>query len=384
MRIAIDATALPAQLGGAGNYIVRLINGLRTLNTGDRLLVIAKENDLDRLGPWTAQVEPVAVRLGSRPARLAWEQLLLPVTLRRLRVDLLHSPHYTIPLYGVDARRVVTFHDMIFLLYPGFHQRTKVMFFSRMIRLAARLANHVIADSSATRADAIRLLRMQPEAVTTIPLAADERFAPILDPARLDAICHKYHLRRPFLLVVSTLEPRKNLGAAIETLARLRLTGVDCQLAIAGTKGWAYESMLAGMSRPELASHIRVLGFVSDDDLPALYSASAAFLYPSRYEGFGLPPLEAMACGVPVVASNRSSMPEVVGDGGVLVDPDDIDAMVTAVASLLRNPSARQEWRRRAVKRAAEFSWERTARMTYAVYERVAAATAARPSPEAA
>jgi glycosyltransferase involved in cell wall biosynthesis len=373
MRIAIDATALPPILGGAGNYILRLVAGIRALETGDRVFVLAKTQDVDRLGPWTAGVEPVAVRLGARPVRLAWEQTLLPRALGRLDIDVLHSPHYTTPLYAVRARRVVTFHDMIFLLYPEYHLRTKVVFFRTMIRLAARRADHVIADSNATRDDAVRLLGMSPTSITTVPLAADKRFVPNLDAHRVDEVCCRYGLQRPFILTVSTLEPRKNLTAAIRTLARIRESGLDCSLVIAGVKGWGYSATFQELSRSDIARYVTVLGFVPQDDLPALYKASAVFLYPSRYEGFGLPTLEAMACGTPVVASNRSSIPEVVGAGGTLVDPDDIEAMAQATAHLLRNPSARAEHSRRAIRRAAEFSWEQTARLTYGVYERVAA-----------
>jgi glycosyltransferase involved in cell wall biosynthesis len=371
MRIAFDATPLPPTLGGAGQYVVRLVQGLAALPTRDRIFVLAKPEDVDRLGPWTGAAEPVVVRLRSRPIRLVWEQTLLPRMLRKLQVDLVHSPHYTIPLQATGTARVVTFHDMIFLLHPEYHQRAKVMFFRRMIREAARRADHIIADSDATRRDAIRLLGVPGDAVTTVPLAADERFRPLADLERIDRVRDRYGLRQPFILTVATLEPRKNLVAALQVLVRLRQRGLDCRLAVAGARGWGDEKLLQELTAGGLAQHVRVLGFVADEDLPALYAAAHVLLYPSLYEGFGLPPLEAMACGVPVIASNRSSMPEVVGDGGLLIDPQDPDAMAAAAERLLRDPAERQRWSERGVRRAADFSWERTARLTYAVYQSV-------------
>lgn len=369
MRIAFDATPLPPTLGGAGHYILRIVHALRSLATGDRLFVFAKPEDLDRLGPWTGGTEPIGVRLPSRPIRLVWEQTLLPRMLRKLQIDVLHSPHYTLPLQATRVGRIVTFHDMIFLLHPEYHQRAKALFFRRMIRLAARHADHIIADSDATRRDAMHLLGIPGDAVTTVPLAVDERFTRITDPRQVDSVRKRYSLRRPFILTVATLEPRKNLGAALEVLARVRQRGVDCDLAVAGMRGWRYQPLLRDLATSDLAEHVRILGFVPAEDLPALYAAAHVFLYPSLYEGFGLPPLEAMACGAPVIASNRSSMPEVVGDGGMLIDPEDVDSMAAAAADLLRSSAARAHWSGRGVRRASDFSWERTARLTYRVYQ---------------
>jgi glycosyltransferase involved in cell wall biosynthesis len=184
-------------------------------------------------------------------------------------------------------------------------------------------------------------------------------------------VCDRYRLRRPFILTVATLEPRKNLYAAVQVLMRLRQRGLDCRLAVAGARGWGYERLLQELTAGDVAQHVRVLGFVADEDLPLLYAAADVFLYPSLYEGFGLPPLEAMACGAPVIASNRSSMPEVVADGGLLIDPQDPEAMAAAAERLLRDPVERRRWSERGVRRAASFTWERTARLTYAVYQTV-------------
>jgi glycosyltransferase involved in cell wall biosynthesis len=367
MRIAFDATALPPALSGAGNYIVQLAGALSRLRTGDRLFVIAKQADAWRFDGWR-DVELVIAPVRTRPARLVWEQFGLPRLLRQIDADLLHSPHYTMPLAAVPATRVVTVHDMTFFLYPEHHLRAKTIFFRRMIRAAAARADHLIADSDSTRHDAIRLLHLAPSSITTVHLGVDRRFAPVTDEARLDAVCRRYGITHPFALSVSTIEPRKNLVTAIRAVTRARRDGTPWTLAVAGAAGWGTGVVHAELADERIADGVKFLGFVANDDLPALYSAADAFLYPSFYDGFGLPPLEAMECGAPVIVSNRSSMPEIVGDAGVLHDPEDDAAVAAAMGVMLRDAEARERYRKRGLARAAQFSWEETARRTHMVY----------------
>jgi glycosyltransferase involved in cell wall biosynthesis len=367
---AVHVTDVPT---GAARYIIRLVQALCALPIDGRLFVFTKTDDVDRFGPWPAHAEPVPIHLPSRPARLAWEQLRLPAWLQRLDIDLLHSPHYTMPLGPVPAARVVTLHDMGFFLRPGQLPRVKRLFFRAMIRAAARRADMVFTDSESTRTDACRLLGLARERTTVVHAAADEHFRPVREPARLAEVEAKYGLRHPFILAVGTLEPRKNLGAAVRTLATLRAGGLDAQLAIVGARGWGGDVLRDEIRRHGMVDHVRLPGFVPDDDLPALYSACDVFLYPSVYEGFGFPPLEAMACGAPVIVANRSSLPEVVADGGLQYDPDNESTLAPLVSTLIRDRTARQQWQQRAVERAACFSWARTARKTYDSYRSVLA-----------
>jgi glycosyltransferase involved in cell wall biosynthesis len=368
MRFSIDATAMPALLGGAGNYILRLVQGMNRLPGDHRIVVFAKPRDVERLGPWSPHVEPIVVDVRSRPARLVWEQIGLPAALRRHDVDVLHSPHYTLPVLGGRARRLVTFHDMIFFLFPQYHLRTKVLFFQAMIRAAARVADRIAVDSDSTGRDACRILGLDPSRVTTIRLAPDEDYRPVDDADILRAVETRHGLRHPLILTVCTLEPRKNLPAAVRALARLRSAGIDAQLAVVGAKGWGFGPIFDEVRRLGVDEHVRFLGYAPREDLPALYSACDVFIYPSLYEGFGLPPLEAMACGAAVVVSNTSSLPEVVGDGGVQYDPEDEAALARAIADLIERPDERHAWRARALARAATFSWDATVRSTYDLY----------------
>ena len=367
MRIAFDATALPPALSGAGNYIVQLAHALDRLRSGDRLFVIVKQADAWRFAG-SDTLETIVVPVETRPGRLVWEQIGLPRLLRRIGADLLHSPHYTMPLANVPAARVVTLHDLTFFLFPEYHQRTKVAFFRRMIRAAAARADHVIADSDSTRRDAIQLLTLAPEAITTVHLGVDRRFAPATDPVQLDAVCRRYRLQHPFALSVCTVEPRKNLVTAVRAVAGARREGTPWTLAVAGAHGWGTGALHAELADERVRAGVKLLGFVPNDDLPALYSAADAFLYPSLYEGFGLPPLEAMACGAAVIVSNRSSMPEIVGDAGILHDPEDAAAVTAAMSVMLRDRDVRARYRSRALARAAQFTWEETARRTHQVY----------------
>lgn len=376
MRLAVDATALPPQLGGAGNYILRLVDSLAALGLDDRLFVFVKREDVDRFAGWSGTTEPVPVTLGTRGARLAWEQTGLPLALRRLRIDLLHSPHYTLPFAATGTARVVTFHDMIFFLLPQYHRRGKVVFFTAMIRAAARLADHILTDSDSTARDAGRLLGLPASRLTTVHLAPDHDYRPVADAGRLADVEARYGIEHPCLLTLCTLEPRKNLVAAVRLAAALKASGLRAQLLVVGAKGWGYGPVFEEVRRLGVGDLVRVAGYVPRADLPALYSACDVFLYPSLYEGFGLPPLEAMACGAVVIAADRSSLPEVVGGGGLLFDPDDEPSLLSLVRGLLDDRAARAAWGRRAVERAAAFSWERTARSTYAVYRQVLAARA--------
>lgn len=407
MRVAFDATALPPapsapgastngprsdarpQVGrapgaagvpidkvtsvptGAGRYILRLARALCSVPIDGRLFVLLKAEDVGRFGPWPPHAEPVPIRLPSRAARLAWEQLKLPGLLRKLEIDVLHSPHYTMPLERVSAARVVTFHDMGFLLVPRLLPPGKRWFFRAMIRASARRADLVLTDSESTRADACRALNLPADSVAVVHPAADDAFRPVTDPERLAEVEARYGLRHPFILSVGTLEPRKNLGAAVRTLGKLRAGGLDVRLAIVGAAGWGYGPLFDEIRRLGLEDFVRLPGFAPEDDLAALYSACDVFLYPSVYEGFGFPPLEAMACGAAVVVSNRSSLPEVVADGGLQYDPDDEDTLAQLVSTLIRDATSRRHWQHRAVLRAACFSWQQTARKTYDSYRSV-------------
>ncbi len=368
MRIGIDATAVPPQRTGAGNYIFNLIQALARFDRSNDYVVFGKgahEEELDLTG---STVRFVRREFPGRGARLAWEQVGLPRQARAHRLDVLHSPHYTMPLRRA-ARSVVTFCDMTFVLHPDLHQTVKRMFFPTMMRLSARRADRLIAISESTREDLVRMWGVDRARVSTIPLAADAAFRP-QSADDIAAGCATLGLHAgTYILYVGMLEPRKNVDRLVEAFGRIAgdLPGVD--LVIGGRRGWMYDQIYAQVEALGLHDRVRFTGYVSHESLPALYGGARVFAYPSKYEGFGIPVLEAMSCGTPVITTNVSSMPEVAGDAAVLVPPDDVGALAAALRRVAGDEALRAELSRKGLARAKMFSWQRCARETVAVYE---------------
>lgn len=369
MRIALDATAIPRLMAGAAVYTYELARALAAVDSENEYVFFACSDLFDDLAASRPGLRVLKVRAPSRALRLLWEQTVLPWRLRRLRTDVLHSPHHTTPLAPCGCRRVVTFHDLTFFLLPGRYPPARRLYFQTMTRLSALVADAVIAPSEAVRQDVMRILRLPPQRVFVTPEAAGPAFGP-QDAGTVEAVRRRYGLEGPFLLSVGSLEPGKNRERLLQAFARLRARGLDYALAIAGQRAWRYEGEAPLAQRLGLADAVRFLGYVPPADLPALYSAADLFVFPSLYEGFGLPALEALACGTPVVASNVSALPEVVGDAALQVNPLDVEALTDAMERLLRDEGLRTDLRERGLRRAEEFSWERTARDTLAVYER--------------
>ena len=368
MRIALDCSAIPRQMAGAGVYSYQLVRALAEIRSEHEFVVFARAGLFDDLADNHERVQVVPVNTGSRVTRLAWEQAAMPFLLRRHNIDLLHSPHHHTPVVAGSVKRVVTFHDVTFLVLPERYPLVRRLYMSTLTRAAARVANAIIAPSRSTRDDVVRKLGVDPNRITVIPEAAGPQYAPS-DAAAVTRVRERYRLAGDYILSVSSLEPGKNRTRLIQAVARLRDEDVDCRLAIAGQPGWRYEGDMDLARELGLGDRVRYLGYVPDDDLPPLYSGAALLAYPSLYEGFGLPVLEAMACGTPVVAGNTSATAEVAGDAALLVDPLDVDGLARAMRRLLSDETLRADQRARGLERAAGYSWERTARETLALYE---------------
>jgi glycosyltransferase involved in cell wall biosynthesis len=306
-------------------------------------------------------------RLGEAPHPLSAEVLR--------GVDIYHSPHGPLPPVARgegSVRRFITIHDLIAIFRPELFE-PHVPRYVRTILDSIGPQDWATCNSEATKADLCGYAGVDPQRVFVTPLAASrELFHPCGDPASLWAVRARYGIpEAPYVLSLNTLEPRKNLAAAVRAFARLveQERIADLHLVLVGARGWDYGAIFAAVeSHPEAAERIVFPGYVADEDLAALYGGALAFVYPSLYEGFGLPPLEAMQCGVPVVASNTSAIPEVVGDAGRLVAPDDVDGIAQALLELYRDGELRAELSRRSLERAAGFSWDRCTRETIAAY----------------
>ena len=276
--------------------------------------------------------------------------------------DLLHTPILIVP-----PRRktplVVTVHDLTFALFPQYHNRNTRIVAVSGLRRAVRDADLFLAVSEHTKRDLIRLTGISPKRVWVTPEAADARFRPVRDGGTLARL----GIDRPYVLYVGTLEPRKNVPALLWAFAALE--DKEALLVLAGAKGWMYKEVFALTAELGIAGRVKMLGYVENDDLPVLYTEAQAFVYPSLFEGFGLPVLEAMQCGAPVITTNVSSLPEVAGDAALLVSPDDPAALTAALRRVLSEPGLREELRGKSLARAAQFSWRKTAEMTADAYE---------------
>jgi glycosyltransferase involved in cell wall biosynthesis len=301
--------------------------------------------------------------------RYIWEQMELPKDLKGRGVSLLHSPHYTLPLRA-PCKRVVTVHDMTFFILPRRFKATRRIPYQLATRAGTRFADRVIVPSQSTANDLQRVLGTPASKIVVTPEGAAPEFHPV-PAAEAAAVAESYGLRPGYLLSLGTREPNKNRGAIIRALSLLGTAHRDLQLAVVGGGGWRTESENAAIEGLGLTRRIHYTGYVEQEDLAAIYSAASVFLFPSLHEGFGLAALEAMKCGVPVITSNTSSLPEVVGEAALMVDPEDNAALAAAIARVIDEPELAARLREDGPKRAAQFTWEACAEKTIAVYRDV-------------
>jgi glycosyltransferase involved in cell wall biosynthesis len=298
--------------------------------------------------------------------RIGWEQLVQPFVLWQEKIDLLHSLAFVTPLVS-PCPSVITIYDLSFLIFPQGFKYLKRLYLTLLTRPSARKARRIITISESTKRDTVRLLGVSPEKVDVVYCGVDEAFHP-LPEREVTSFRHKRGLPERIILFVGTIEPRKNVACLIEAYSYLRDGQV--KLVIGGARGWLYEEVFARVEELDLTGDVLFPGYIPPDELPLWYNVAELFVYPSLYEGFGLPPLEAMACGTPVIASNVSSLPEVVGKAGLTVDPMDSKGLAEAMNQVLGDEALRQSMRERGLARSSRFSWVKAARETVEVYRR--------------
>jgi glycosyltransferase involved in cell wall biosynthesis len=388
MRIGIDITSAVRQGAGIGRFTRELIRAYLALDLPHEHVLFAATGGLPRstTEPRLAYITQIAQarHLKVRICNLRvlsddwlhrlWHRARLPVPIEALigRVDLFHEPDFVLPPTLPRTPTVLTVHDLTFIRDAESALPRLRRYLNRVVPRSVARATHILADSIATQNDLVELFGAPPEKITAIYGGVDGRFAPVRDPIRLTAVRAKYDIGpEPFILGLGTLQPRKNYRRLVQAFSELHPLTSDLRLVIAGGKGWLYDGIFSEVKRLGLEGRVLFPGFVDDDDLPALYSAAELLAYPSLYEGFGLPVLEAMACGTPVATSNTSSLVEVGGDAALLVEPTNVAAIADAIRRILTDADLRQALVAGGFDQARRFTWEKAALQLRGVYERI-------------
>jgi glycosyltransferase involved in cell wall biosynthesis len=369
MRVAIDAIPLVANKTGVGYYTDALAEWLARTHD-DHQYELVSPFDFTFPNGHTPPPNLYKRFTPVQPLFRKWWLVGLPALLRISPFDLFHGTNYCVPVFA-PCPTVVTIHDLSLYAQAHTHEAKNVQRGKRRIPVMARRADMIIAPSEATKREIIQHLKIHPERIRVVYEAAREKMKPLL-PKDCAGVLHKHGIEPPYLLYTGTIEPRKNLRTLLRAYHELlHVTEHRPTLVLCGGRGWMEEEVFDLIAELKLQRMVKCTGYVDDADLPALYSACEVFVYPSLYEGFGLPPLEAMACGAPVVTSNTSSLPEVVGEAGVLVNPHEMRELAAAIINLLNDATQRENLGRAGCERAKQFSWERAAHETQAVYDQV-------------
>jgi glycosyltransferase involved in cell wall biosynthesis len=381
VRIGIDYTAAVRQGGGIGRYTRNLIRALAELDAENRYRLFVAGGRRQGVGSedWPSNYRVRSIPVSDRLMHIFWQRLRVPVPMQVVTgpLDLFHSPDFVLPPLG-RTPAVVTVHDLSFLRVPDCYVPAFRGYLETAVTRAVRRADRILADSASTRQDLVELLAVEPERVTVLYPGVESRFQPVRNAEVLERVRLRYALPERFILSLSTLQPRKNFAGLVKGFGTLvRKKGfakdwADLQLVIVGGEGWMFEDTFSAVAETGLEDRIHFTGFVDDHDLPALYSLASVFAFPTRYEGFGLPVLEAMACGTPVVTTDNSSLPEIVGDAGLLVDAGDFEALAVAMEELLVDLELRARLSRAGLERSGQFKWDLAAAQLMTEYQRFA------------
>jgi glycosyltransferase involved in cell wall biosynthesis len=373
MVIGIDYTAGLKQSGGIGRYTKGLVTTLARLDTTHQYrLLTTKDASLADLQLFNnyANFSHCRYPLAERWMTIGWHRFYLPIPVEWFagEVDLFHSPNFILPPTR-HAKTLLTVHDLSFMRHPQGAWPSLRNWLNKVVPRSLARADHVLADSEHTKRDLIELFSLSADNITVVGAGVEPRFQLLTDITQRDAVRARYRLPEKFILGLGTLEPRKNFVGLIQAFEDSPVRETH-HLVIGGGKGWLYEEIFATAAASPMAERIHLIGFVADEDLPLLYNLADVFAYPSHYEGFGIPVIEAMACGTPVVCADNSCLPEVAGQAAMLVKATDKAALAAALYTLVTDMTARQQAIERGLQQARQFTWEAAAQRLLQVYER--------------
>lgn len=362
LPIAIDTSAAVTQGGGIGRYTRELVTALARLDTQTPYILFSAKPTTDLPPLPGANFRLVSTSLSTDWLARLWHRARLPLSIELWTgpIRLMHSPDFTLPPVKRGVPTLLTVHDLSFVRTPETATAGLRAYLNAAVPRSVRRADRVLADSEATRQDLIEIYQTPPDKIRVLYSGVDRRFQPVKDTISLADVRKKFQLGdAPFVLSVGTIQPRKNYERLVEAFRRLDKP--DLRLVIAGGKGWLDHPLYSLIDQLGMTKSVQFLGFVGDDDLPALYSAAHVFAFPSLYEGFGLPALEAMACGTPVLTSNVSSLPEVVGEAAIRVEPTDVDGIADGLRKLIEDSDLRKTLTQQGIERAKLFNWNKAA-----------------------
>ncbi len=372
--IGIDYTPAYEQGGGIGRYVRELVRSLleQPSSIDYRLFVSgAIARNLPKLSnnansQWrTTAIKPKWM------ARL-WHRAHLPIPIEMFvgHVDIFHATDFVLPPTLPRTRTLLTVHDLSFIRVPEAASPSLKAYLDRVVPISAKESDHILADSQATKDDLFDLYRIPDDKVTVLYCGVDDRFRRVEEAGEILTIRKKYSVQHvSYIFAIGTVQPRKNYGRLIESLATLRKRGQDLHLVIAGGKGWLEDAIYETMNRTHMNEYVHFIGFVDEADLPGLYSAATCLAFPSLYEGFGLPILEAMKCGTPVITSNISSLPEVAGDAALIINPYDQDELTDGLEKIIQDKALRETLIKKGYSRVQQFTWETSAKQLISIYE---------------
>jgi len=378
MKIGINALFFQSRATGSAQYMIHLLDALAHIDEQNEYILLGPrpvEQTDQHSFPYQVHPVPGFAARNENIEKVIWEQLTAPNAARNAGVDLYHVPYFAPPLFP-HTPTIATIHDVIPMRLPAYQLGGKVKAYMKLVSRAAHRAAMVITVSQHAKQDMIDALKIPPERIRVIYEAAGDEYRPITDPKILAEARARYGISERYIFYLGGLDQRKNVPQLIHAFAHLyaQIGDPHLQLVISGNPD-KQQGPLFPDPRP-IAADLGISGqiifrFIEDEDKPAIYSGASLFVFPSLYEGFGLPPLEAMGCGAPVVCSNRTSLPEVVGDAAISIDPEDTQALTEAMHQILANSTLQADLRARSLRQAAQFSWSKTAQETLAVYQEV-------------
>jgi glycosyltransferase involved in cell wall biosynthesis len=378
MRIAIDYTAAIRQGTGIGNYVRSLVDALLVQDSWNQYTLFTSGRPTgEHPLPQAENVRGRSIIIPDRYLNILWYRWRLPLyaTFFTGQVDIYHGPDFVLPPINGKVHKIVTVHDLVFVEHPEYYVPQMAAYLNKVVPEAVAAADVIAAVSQATSQTLIERSKTPPEKITIIPNGIQPYFRRITDPILLSATRHKFGLKHPFVLGVGTLEPRKNHLGLIKAFHKVQSAAGNkprpAMLALAGGPGWLYDETQQLITKLKLENKVRFLGHVTELELITLYSMADVFVFPSFFEGFGVPLIEAMACGAPVITSNTSSMPEVAGDAALLIDPHNSGQIAKAMQQVLENEQLRDELRQKGYARAQNFTWPKSASKMLSIYQRL-------------